>query len=436
MSWTGALYKTARNDLTFFCTEHARFAIELTDAVPDKWDLLFAVNGPDRQLVESILQAVFSVARCVQVGIPPVPHGSDVLSRSGDTYIYAYFHEELPQWQQCFYIGKGTFDLNATHAGRWTDHVQKTAETPVARQNAKMRQIQAWIETRGLVGVSSSKLRRAAAGSLVRKIASFTGPNANAQAYYAEYFLISHGVGAHNVANDTNGNANSYGCSAITRPSRFDRQPLEELIWDGTVDCFIASPHSPSLSSKWRPAALTVLAWPFVQALNEHVAQFGLSPHPMTGLGRLSAEMMVGSNLQVAGAADAIFTYSIPARQEFRIELRIGATRFETSISLRPYGNDRAAQQVFLQYMDQGLISLATIPGYAHSVPGVHGHPVKNRERFPYYKPYALSGKGHNSAWFDFADPLQPSQVSANWIQGLHCQLNLVQAMQLIAQAF
>ena len=41
-----------------FCTEHARFAIELTGAVPDKWDLLFAVNGPDRQLVESILQAV------------------------------------------------------------------------------------------------------------------------------------------------------------------------------------------------------------------------------------------------------------------------------------------------------------------------------------------------------------------------------------------
>jgi hypothetical protein len=433
MSWTGALCRSPAGEFTSFCAQHSSFASHLASITDEAWHVVFAVNGPDQAQVQSILNGVTRAAQCIR---GPIADVSGEPEEAGGAYVYAYFAREPAAWSDCFYIGKGTARPEPRERGRWTDHIDPALKTAAQAQTAKMRHIRAWIESAGLEGEKSAVIRRHAAGRLVRKVCSFKGPHAHAQAFYVEYFLITHAVGAHSVANDTNGNARSGECFAIARPGGFTRTAVEERIWAGTVACFAASPQSPSLRSKWQPAALTALAAPYLDRLDAHARRLGLEPYPMANQGRLDEVMMSRPHVQVAGASDAIFTYSRPGQHAYRIELRIGATEFLTSMSLRPFDTRRESHRTFKEFLRLGQVAPAQV-GSVRSAPEIrHEHAVMAQDGWPYFKPYALDGVGRSSAWFSLLDPHLEVPVYANWIEGTCGRLSLVQGLELVTVAF
>lgn len=441
MTWTGAVFTDADKKVTNFCVQHHDFARELAALYPRRWELVFSVNGPCQDEVAAITQAVCLAAESMnQSG----PHNATAPSVAGCCYVYAYFDDGNAAWDRCFYVGKGTASHEALHLGRWTEHVRDTLKTAPALHNEKMRRIYAWIVSHNLTNHRHQHVRAAAADNLIRKLYVFDGVHAESQAFYVEYFLISHALGTHRVANDTRGNSTRRQCSAIALPRHLHlnrSDTLHQAIWRHTVGEFTLDPKSKTLDNTWGPALIAMFAAPYAANLDLCLRPLGLVPHQMHGQGRLMGDIMPRPNIQVTGASDATLTYSTAKRPYYRLELRFGATQCLTSISLRPYGNTRKDISKFLQYLDGYVMAptefgdLTTVPG---ALPVIYGHNdyVKNRNNWPFYKPYAQGADGNMSSWFDIADPTGNSQSgSTDWINGKF-ELNLVDAISLIIKAF
>lgn len=439
MTWTGAIFIDSTNNLASFYVRHDEFIGELNAACPSRWALLFAVSGPDEAEVKAIIEAVFQATHSLSL---PVPHQMANSGGVGNCYVYAYFDHGQAIWDQCFYVGKGTANGGAPHLGRWTEHIKVALATAPASYNEKMRRIHAWVARRNLDGDGHISVRAAAAGDLVRKLYVFEGEFAESCAFYVEYFLITHAMGTHRIANDTNGNSTCGLCTAIALPRHLNRtDALHEAVWRNTVDEFAVNPNSKKLGNTWRPASIALFAAPFAATLDAYLAPLGLIPHPMSQQGRLTNNLMPRLNIQVTGASDATLTYSNPACPHYRIELRFGATQCLTNISLRPLSQTKNGISAFLTYMDSCVISAAAL-GEVHTNPVAlslaYGHNtyIKNRSDWPFYKPFAPGSEGNNSTWFDIADPTAPASGSTDWIVDGHFDLNLVQAIDLIIRAF
>ncbi len=435
MSYSGVVHTRPGAGLARWVVPHASLQQALLDATGgDPWCVLFAVHGPDAREVQAVTDAVAEMAPHL---VTPAAPGAARPASAGDCYVYAYFREGQPRWSDCFYIGKGTAKRDAADLGRWTEHVRDTLDTPVAAHTAKMRGIHAWLLAQGLASAPGGQARAQAAGRLVRMLQVFSGPHAELQAFFTEYFLITHGLGTHQVSNDTNGNSSCASCTAIARPHPFARGvAVDEAVWAGTVACFAQDPGSKTLHNLWRPAALVQVAAPHVARLDAVLAPIGLLPHPMHGQGRLQDAWMPRANLQVTGASDATFTYSHPQRPHYRIEMRFGATDNLTSLSLRPRAGTRASIAAFLEYLE-GRPVLMSQTGEVRTAPGSGlAHLVRNRKYWPYFKPYAPGGAGGDSAWFDVSEPDRAVPVRADWIAGGSGHLSLRQALELIVRAF
>ncbi len=432
MAWTGAILECGPGQLQCLCVPQGDFSHELHAYGLQSWNVLFAVNGSNHDEVQAIVYAVACAANAWNPNGPiPVP----IAGAAQSDYVYAYFDHGNPGWAQCFYVGKG-------RGTRWMQHIDEAHKTPATQRTAKAQRIWHWVANNGLTNQRPAAMRAAASGTLVRKLYHFHGPYSAAQAFYVEYFLITHCLGTHSIANDTNGNADQGNCTAIARPKHLDQAiPKHVAVWDHTVCAFKLDPQTPSLEHTWRPASITMLAEPYAAALDVCL-QGIVVPNAMAGQGRLPDHLMPRPNMQVTGASDCTLWYSPLQHPHYRLELRFGATQFLTTINLRSSGTGRNHDRAFIAYLHGCVIANAVVGNAvtdAAPLANLYGGSryVKDPDTGrPYFKPFALNAEGPRAVWFDIANPHNPASGATNWIVGHNFHLSLVQAIELIVHAF
>jgi hypothetical protein len=421
----------------------------------DPSEILFLAASQNEDELRAALQAVFNIAQQIQVsggllpsGINATPSGySDAADqtippeRDGqEVYVYAYTQTPeaaLPRWKDCFYIGKGI-------GNRWLDHVSERLRAMTRGHPAltsKQVAIQSWIDQQN--PGNPADLPKKAAGSLVRKVGTWTGSYAHQQAFAVEYFLITHCFGVHSISNETGGNMQAQTVNALARPAIFNtRNPIHVNCWKQAVQAFRENPRAKSIKNLWKPALLLLQGEDVILRLDAQLAAIGLMPHDMRapGEGRLRPHNMLHDHFQVAGASDAIVTYSLPSPAPYRLELRFGAVANLTSLSLRPQDHSRASCEAFMAYFDNLVLQDRHIGEYrvlGGSFKSLYGDndPIKNRKNWPFMKPFALDARGHYATWFDIGEPNLRTRGATNWIDGDY-EMSLIEALSITKEVF
>ncbi len=432
MSGSGGVYKTNTGEIKSFYTSQDEFKKTFSQQFQETWDVIFAVSGDSVDGVQAIIQAVHDLS---QQGLYAV---SSLALPLGSHYVYGYFDEGCLSADQAFYVGKGKVgqaQSNNSTTGRWTEHVRKALQ---GEDNQKAHKIRQWIKA-NQIALQPTLARNAAADHLVRMLQSFDGPHSEAQAFYAEYFLISHLLGVYNVANETRGNSQYQGYNAIVRPWHLTQEnPCHQAIWEKTVATFTENPEEKELSHTWRPALTALFAVDYADALTERLKPLGVEPHDMRGQGRLSLNDMPRHQIQVTGASDPTLTYVQPGKP-YRFELRFGVTECLVGMSLRPLSNAKDHIRAFLTFLDTARISKCECFGShtkEEALPTLYPEQyVMNRRNWPFYKPYAPDANGRASAWFDIKDRDAKTTGTTNWMQGEY-HLSLLEAIQMVVKGF
>lgn len=437
--FTGVVYKDNNGIVQSKSMSHSNMRSFIGSINP--WNLLFAVNGDDQVKIDAIINALAQAA-VEQLNNPFFVNQPNI---SPDTwYVYAYFDNSNPSWADCFYIGKG-------NKKRLTEHVRDALTFPPYKFTRKHHHIRAWLHKHGLISPSVTAAKNnAITGGLVRKLQLFNGPHAEAQAFYVEYFLITHIAGTYNVENATNGNRKNGDCTAIARSAGLDEtNPNHVSVWGNTIDEFINDPYSKSIDNLWLPATRLLIAAPIEVTLTQQLGHLGLVPANMTvrGMGRALPPNLVMPkvNMAVRGAADATLTYQFINNRPYRIELKISATDLTAVINLRRLSGS-ATNDSFINYFNNvtlahGLVNRALSDVSAQLI-NLYGpnqninNLIKHPESDPYYKPFALNANGRNDISFSLADLTERSDGQTNWIVGQNFSLNLLEAIKLISQAF
>lgn len=203
-------------------------------------------------------------------------------------------------------------------------------------------------------------------------------------------------------------------------------------------------PYAKEIGHTWVPALLSITAAQRVEQLNEGFRELGWLPSPMENQGRLKPSAMLALNLQVTGASDVTVSYVHEISKKYRIEMRIGATEWIGGVSLRPVASNSQAIREFITYLEQICLDECAVSGF-RSVSGSLAHCyeacdkegyIKNKNNWPFYKPFAPCAKGTASAWYDITDSLSPCEIDVNWVQGGKLNLGLYESIELMTKAF
>jgi hypothetical protein len=412
----------------------------------NKWDVLFLVHGESHEKIKAIVESVAIAARNQIVSPNTVsPPNTDPSTH----YVYAYFQNSVLDWKNCFYIGKGKRQ-------RLTIHVNHTLTFPHSHYTRKHRQIKKWLISKGLQHSKAPVAQsNALAHGLVCQLQFFLGTYAAAQAYYVEYFLISHVVGTYSVENETNGNRKNNGCIAIARSAGLDtKNPNHVSVWDKTIDEFIRNPNSPTINNLWLPATRLLISEYLVPDLDLLLEKIGLVPQDMMlpgmNIRNIPDIEFAYAHMAVKGAADATLTYRFRENYPpYRIEIKISATALTAVINVRKLNAGRAGNLEFIEYFNKLLLKGEAVNGASAHV----GKPLSdfytNQAQAqnvthdfirypgdPFYKPFALDAIGRNDACFNLVDLSERTLGQTNWINGKNFDLSLLEAIELITKAF
>ena len=435
-----------------YVAEHDKFSLEYERMAGGVENILFLCAGSDVAGVQAVAQAVCQVVVDRRESMLPA---LTLEQQPGEQYVYGYFQtaqtgQATPSWGQGFYIGKGTVKpKEGLYRGRWTSHVDDACAGGVLPRHYTIRAQLPVLEP------SAARAWEVEKG-LVKKLYGFQGPYAESCAFAVEYFLVSTIYGTYAIDNDTNGNQESGNDVFLARPRYFEATRGQHVfIWSQAVKGFLTSPHDPSNSNTWWPALQTFYADQMSDALNAALQAIGLYPVANVNEGRLrDPQALLRANLNVTGAADCMLTFTTDLARPYRIDLRLSATRNEFMINLRPSTHvmgARLAHDRFTQYLDNHVFPAGmTVAG--HQIHGglMTGHytgvdPVKNRNQWPFYKPYAPNGNGKQAVWFPVQwSPEQPTTMSfpavaingVPWLDPQQGQMSLIEALQALLLAW
>lgn len=441
--FTGVVFKDNKGVVKKLSMPHSNMSSFIGSINP--WNLLFAVNGDDLAKIDAIISAV-ALAADQQSNKPFIvnpPHTS-----RGAWYVYAYFDNPVLNWADCFYIGKGNNQ-------RSTQHVSDALTFPPYKFTRKHHRILAWLKHHGLSKAAVKVAQNEAmARGLVRQLQVFYGPHAETQAFYVEYFLITHIAGTYNVENATNGNRKNDGCTAIARSAGLDEtNPNHVSAWGNTIDEFIKDPYSKSIDNLWFPVTRLLIAAPFATILTHQLGLIGLVPIDMTatGMGRPlpPSIIMPHINMAVRGAADATLSYKLPKNRAYRLEIKISATELRVVINLRRLAGPTTNNE-FINYFNNVTLPHAAVSAYTTNAGTqlsnfyigqapiqrtIHDF-IRDLNKDPYYKPYALDANGEYDTSFNLANLAQRTDGKTNWIVGQNFSFSLLEAIELISKAF
>jgi hypothetical protein len=416
--------------------------------------ILFLCAGADEEEVRAVVQAICKVEvdRKGAGLFATVP-----AQQPGDQYVYGYFHiaqaiPAAPVWAHGFYVGKGTVSpRDGLYGGRWTEHVKDACTGGTLPRHHSIRaQL-----PRPIPGGTEAK-EWAVQNGLVKKLYGFRGPNAESCAFAVEYFLVSTIYGTYAIDNDTNGNQKSGSAVFLARPKYFNATRDEhQFIWSKAVTEFVRAPEAPTNTNTWWPALQTFYADQMSDALNLALQALGLHPVASVSEGHLrDPQALMRPNLNVTGAADCMLTFTTDPGRPYRLDLRLSATRNELMINLRPSTHAmsaRLAHGQFIQYLENHVFT-AGIAAAGYQIRGgpMLGHyggvaPIKNRDDWPFYKPFAPNGDGRKAIWFPVQwSPDEPALMTfpataisgINWLDPQQGQMSLTEALQALVCAW
>ena len=422
--------------------------------------VLFLCCGPDHGGVTAIVAQIHNVKTHLFAGHPPPPPHLVGAPQGpvGSTYVYGYFDSAHPlatpgSWNDAFYIGVGTVGArNTTWSGRWTTHVNAALAGNMLPRHYRIRH---WLHAHPPGRLPANE--HAARSGLVRKLYAFTGGYAKELSFFTEQFLISHGFGAHNLDNDTVGNAQTGFYIGISRPFIFNAGIAQHVFcWNELVTTFSINPNDPRIVNELAPALLTLVAASFVPQLNAALNAIGLHPVPHVPQGRLHPNAILYSHLNVTGAGDCMLSYQTNPLRYYRIDLRLSKSSPHLMINMRPGGVGNAAFTASITghvFGAGGLpnitVNIGPLPAHYAAIRAAHPRnpnlPVMNANNWPYYKPMAHNANGYIADWFPVGWPVGPNIVFPNvlvtlpnWLlsPGGAANLSLDAALELILIGF
>ena len=414
----------------------------------DQTRVLFVCCGPNIAGVQAIVDQIRVVKQHLNAGIIPTPPHAVGAPQGpvGSTYVYGYFDPTFPPaWNSAFYIGVGTVGKNdRAFGGRWTNHIGDARKGCTAPRHIR---INAWHSVNSIT--KNLERESGVRSELVRKIYAFRGPHAEELKFYTEQFLISHGFGAYNLDNDTNGNSKSGGYRGVSRPYVFQPHvPQHVYCWIQLVNAFVADPNNPQLGNTLIPALLTLVATSFLGALDTALGVIGLTPIHGVPEGRLASGAILAKNLNVTGASDCMISYLVPGRH-YRIDLRLRKNRPSLIINMRPLVNAKLQNENFNHYLRGHAIPGGNLHGInlrTGPLLGIYsGNPIRNANQWPFYKPMVFNANGRVLVEFPMdwppAAPLAFPTIRIklpNWLDpsGGMADMNLIQALELVLLAF
>ena len=461
----GMVFEDAKGNYTIYVADRANFQANWRGHVNDApWRVLFLCCGPDRDGVTAIVDQIREVKTHLSVGhLPRLPHPVGAPQGPvGSTYVYGYFDPAHPPatpgaWNDAFYIGVGTVGAgNGVWRGRWTKHVNDALAGEMLPRHQRIRR---WLLAHPPGHLPANQ--HAVRSGLVRKLYAFTGGYADELKFFTEQFLISHGFGAHNFDNDTNGNAQTGLYIGISQPFIFTAGIQQHAFcWAELVTAFSIDPNAPRINNELVPALLTLVAASFVPQLNAALNAIGLHPVPHVAEGRLHPNAILYSHLNVTGAGDCMLSYQTEPLRYYRIDLRLSKSSPHLMINMRPGVAGNAAFTASIighVFVGEGLQNITINPGalldhYA-GIRAAHPEnpnlPVKNANHWPFYKPMAHDANGRIAGWFPVGWPPGPNiafppvlVTLPNWLippggaPGEAAHLSLDAALELILIGF
>jgi len=377
----------------------------------DTNDIVFIISCPDQDKASVVLNAASLTLQAIQQNL----YVENIHQPNG-AYVYAYFNDGILNYDNCFYVGMSGGDPK-----RWVSHIKNVLNNRNnPPRNAKDSSIINWILNQRAnnidEGLTDFDLLTIAKNNLVKIIATWGGPHAEACASAAEHLIIRCRCSVYSLSNLTGGNRKFRDVEFLVKERHLDLNiPHHSATWHHAIDLFLANPNDTYLKDRVRPLIHLLSNSNYFIDLDNWMHQSGLTPTP-TRFGKVPdyAVNETPQHHSIDGAADACITYlTLNEALPFRVELKLSMRNSSVYVNIRPRTDTVLGKTNFY-----GFINTYFSQYYQEG-----GALIKNYDKAPYFKPFALNGNGKKDHAFSLNEADGPSQLSCNWIDNQAVQL-------------
>lgn len=292
--------------------------------------ILAVVQGPDACTLRGVMEVLLDVEKAHRAGDSPPDAKPTAISGGHAYFVYAYWRNLKPSWQNLFYVGKGKGKRDQSHIcevlrdrGAANTPKKRTIEAALRELHPQCSRIRTLTDFQKALAAHNST--GSGSDRLYQRV--FTGLT-ELQAFMVEYLLVQ-AIGVYDISNETGGNAAYGDYSALAMPKVARCGQLHALhTWSATIGEFL---KLGAVSYRMQGELDLLPIYGLADALESWLAH-----GPLAGL----LEPELDRPVRVAHGQNATINYRLcRADPPFRIELLASRKDAGLRINLRPVGN-------------------------------------------------------------------------------------------------